>query len=30
VESTRYKRKEQAKEFMATNYTERKWEAQLE
>jgi hypothetical protein len=30
VEPTRYKRKGQAKEFMATNYTERKWEAQLE
>jgi hypothetical protein len=26
VEPTRYKRKGQAKKFMATNYTEGKWE----
>jgi hypothetical protein len=30
MESTRYKRKGKAKKFMATNYTERMWEAQLE
>jgi hypothetical protein len=30
MESTKYKRKEQAKKFRATNYTERTWEEQLE
>jgi hypothetical protein len=30
VEPTRYKRKGQAEKFMATNFTERKWGAQLE
>jgi hypothetical protein len=30
AQGTRHKRKRKAKKFVATNYTERMWEAQLE